>query len=60
MCRTGSPMAGTKKTGRLYSIGSYRYVGERVNRRGRIETKKFGGTSREALQEWGEWAMAGK
>lgn len=57
MCKAGTTMAGNKVDGRLFSIGSNRYVGERRKKRG-FETKRFKGTPRQAVEAWAEWRMA--
>ncbi len=58
MCKAGTAMAGTKRDGRLFSVGSYRFIGERRAKNGKFETKKFKGTVKSALVEWQEWRLA--
>ncbi len=58
MCKAGTAMAGTKRDGRLFSVGSNKFVGERRTKKGRFETRRFRGSVKVVVSEWAEWRMA--
>lgn len=53
--KSGYVVSGNQKTGRLMQVGGEQYVGERMNKGGRLEEKKFQGRRAAVLISWQAW-----
>lgn len=53
--RNGSVIAGNQRTGRLMAVGGGMYLGERLAKGGKFETRQFKGTRGNVMPEWEEW-----
>lgn len=53
--KSGYVVAGNQKSGRLMQVGGERYVGERMAKGGRLESKKFSGKRAAVLLKWQAW-----
>ena len=53
--KSGYVVAGNQKSGRLMHVGGEQYVGERMVKGGRFQSRKFSGRRAAVLLDWHAW-----